>query len=473
MIKKWKIIAVILMTFAFIPAANAFGFLFVWLGATPALATALEASVYLHAGAYYAYDLFFAEKGADGKAAGSPVLTAKLSPTAARSNPDPTKFDDPAPGARDVTPKPVVPSGGSAVPPPDPALSADQCYTFTGAECSGTQAGVATLMTLSGNGDDPVTCGGYTTAYSYDGANIRYARTFTAGGCGYPAGYVENGLLGAPFVTTGTRNDVPSTSCPAGYVTSVDGCTLSNPAAVKKPTTTPCEVIRTATGLQTDAANPNCDGINVSGNTLQATSDTAVSFNADGSVSVSNPGGQTTFQMSGPNPDGSMTITGASRSGNPGAYVPGSTVGTSPTTACGGVGQPACSGTAGSTAGASGSCGGVGQPACSINDSGFDGLADPGAAGRSAFDAASAERDGSIANQTDTSSGLGLSFDWVPKPQFSQACEPIVINFMRSQISWNFCQYLPMLSEAMGYLFYIFSGLYIWQSFMRSRVGGC
>lgn len=461
--------------YAILPAA-----VFVWMGASTNMAAALEASLYIHAGAFAAYEFFFAEKGGDGKPTGTPMLTAKLSPSAARSNPDPASFNDPAPGARDVTPKTTV-SGSSSGGGSAPALvPGEQWYFNAGAGQWGYSTSAASVIAaVVGSGYSVGAC-----PIDPDGITARCAITRLSDGyqATWNASKVTNGTYscsGGAYVNGVGCTNAPTspspTTCPPGYTVSGTSCNLTDAAQVKKPTTTPCEILRTGAGLQTDSANPNCDGIQVSGNTLQAKSDTALSFNADGSVSVSNPNGQTTFQMSGPNADGSMSITGASRSGNPGSYTPGSSTGGGTSTACGGVGQPSCSGTGGATAGTSGggSCGGSGQPKCGIDDSGFNGLADPGAAGRSALDTASEGRGTAISNQTDTSSGLGLGFDWVPKPGgYTQACEPFVIHFMGASISWNFCAYLPLLAEVMGYLFYLFTGLYIWKSFMGSRVGG-
>lgn len=472
----------------------------IWLGqylaANATVAVAVEASIYIHAGAYLAYELFYAEKGADGKPTGKPPMTIKLSPSAVRANPDPTKYDSATGSSRDPTPKSIISPSSQAANDPNDAGSGGGTYwkssdmgqgqviggsasavtlqALTVSYCVGGYASLCELKQCTSSvvgGLDRYTCAAYAkpgTMSCSPGADGK-CMVGTVSSTKYigtppvvcPSGkYSQNGSACTDYAGQ-------STGCSAGYTfnTSTSTCNLTDATAVKKPANWPCEVLRTSTGLQVDKSNTNCDGVNLAGNSVSPSADTSVSFNADGSVSVSNPNGQTTFQLGTPNPDGSVPIIGATRSGNPASYTPG---GTSTPSSCGGVGQPACSGTGGSTAGSS-LCGGSGQPACSVTIAGFDGLGDPTASGKAALDTAANDRSNSLQNQTNRSSSLNILSDWVPKPQISTPCEPIVISFMRATFSWDFCKYLPLISQVMGYFFYIYAGLYIWKSFMNSN----
>lgn len=412
-------------------------------------------------------------------------MSIKLSPTGTRENPDPSKFDNPISGARDVTPKTSIPATATTNPNQTGVINGDTKFwgtTNNGNVVQSTSLEAAAKAVLNYNEKssyadiDPVATYGPTYSFSalqitasgsnptsytvlrtlYDSARptLSWPRTvYMKGASAFPTSNPD-------YTASGGQ------SCPAGYTlnSSTSSCTLSDPAAVKKPANWPCEILRTNTGLQVDKANPNCDGVTLAGNSVSPSPDTSVSFNADGSVSVSNPNGQTTFQLGTPNPDGSVPIIGATRSGNPSSYTPGST--TTPSS-CGGVGQPACSATGGSTAG-SGLCGGIGQPSCGVTVSGFDGLGDPTATGKAALDTASNDRSNTLVNQTKPNS-LNILSDWVPKPDITASCEPLVIPFMRATFTWDFCKYLPLLSQVMGYVFYIFAGMYIWKSFMGSN----
>ena len=466
---------------AMIPAA-----VFVWFGASTALATAIEASLYVHAAAFAIYEVYFAEKGSDGQPSGSPMLTVKISPSAARSNPDPSKFNDPAPGERDVTPKATVPAvaGGAS---PKPLVSGSLgLLSFCGGNgnaygstMSTVASACVSLLNRAWEGVSPkptysvLSCNesscemqrsafGDTAAFNFP---IDSRTVQIPAGMNCPSGAYD-------AVAGSCVADSSGTTCPAGYTKAADGsCSLTNPAAVKKPVSTPCEVLRTASGMQLDSANPNCEGLQLAGNALTV-GDQSVSFNADGSMSVANPSGQTTLQLGTPNSDGSVPVTGASRTGNPASHTPGSG-GSGSVPTCGGAGQPACSGTGGAPSGSGGSCGGTGQPKCSLDDSGFNGLGDPSAAGTSALGTALGDRENAIRDATDNGSNLNLGFDWVPKPgNWGVTCKPITIHWMRSTFQWDICPYLALASQAMGYMFYLFAGLYIWRSFISSNSGG-
>lgn len=473
---------------AIIPAA-----VFMWMGASTNMAMAIETSLYIHAGAFAVFDLFLAEKGSDGKPAGNPVLTVKLNPNASRSNPDPSRWDDPAPGERDVTPKleiAQVPGEGGASEPtqegqagyvgnsvnlgtiygssPEAMAQADANYAAS------TWGGIEGAPTYSVVGCGAGVCDLVQSASRYTSEPTYFTMLYSAAtipqgkGCG--TGVYADGF----GCVDGTEPG--GAGCPEGYASNGSNCTLTNPEAVKKPEGTPCEVLRTSSGLATDARNPACEPIQFQAHAL-AMSGQSVSINANNSVSVATPTGQTTLQLGNPNPDGSVPVLGASRSGNPAAYQPGSSSGGTggDVPSCGGPGQPACSSGGGDGAGSGGgggggSCGGPGQPACRINDDGFSGLGDPTSQGKQALDDAAAAREDALRNETDTGSSMGISFAWVPRPgNLSQECAPLPVQYGVFAFEWNWCPYLDLLKQAMGYLFYIFAGLYIWRSFMGSN----
>jgi hypothetical protein len=499
-IKKKLIIVLLIFSMLFVvQKAHSFIFLAVpWiattLGVTTQMATAIEVSLYVHGAALAAYGIFYATKGADGKPSGSPGMTVLLNPAAARANPDPAKFNDAAPGARDVTPKSSVSTVSGTSTDPNDAGSAGGTYWETGnfgqgtvkggsapgsalqvltaGYCVGGYASLCELRacttTVNGAGRDVYSCSGYAKpgtmgcSPQQDGkcyVGVVTATKFT----GTPAVTCSSGKFSQNNGACTSYPSPPSTACPAGYTYSNPWCTLSDSSLVKKPITQPCEILRTSSGFSRDSANPNCDSVPVSGNALSPSPDQSLSFNADGSLSMSNPSGTTTLQISPtPNGDGSVNVTGATRSGSPSAYAP---TDTPPSTTCGGVGQPSCSATGQS----GGSCGGAGQPKCSIDDSGFVGAADPTAAGRSNLDAAFGARTSSLTSGTDKSTSMGIDHFWVPKPGgFSQACEPIPIVARGISISINVCTYINLLSQLMGYLFYIFTGYMIWRAFMKT-----
>ena len=474
---------VILSAQALLPLAAAV----VWLGgvvtANASLATAVEASIYVHAGIFAAYELFFAQKDASGNASGTPPLTVILNPSAARTNPDPTKFDDPAAGARDVTPKAsatgtqtsVNTPAGQTVPTTIYCGDNNVCATSIAGYCAGQPPHASSFNGQSGSTSYQMGADGHCHAiFKFDSSSS----TVDLGALSDPKKSTANttSCPGISLVASAGKcpaSNFPETgpvTCPAGYATSTGTtCTLIDATAVKKPDTQPCEILRATTGMQLDAANPNCaqSGIQVQGNSVQLDSQ-SISINADGSISVATPTGQTTFQIGSYNSDGSVNITGVSRSGNPGAYVPsatsgsgsgtgtGTSTGTTTAPSCGGVGQAACS--SGSGTGGS-SCGAPGQPACTIDDSGFAGKTVSTADGVAGLDSYNAQRSDLL--NTIKGSVTTPDFGW-QLPVQSIACQPLQFGFFKGmQFQWNWCPYIPVIQQAMSFLAYCFTALYL------------
>lgn len=236
------------------------------------------------------------------QAPGSPGITIKLAPEAKRSNPDPSKFNDPAAGARDVTPKatqPVTP--GSAPSDPNDSGSGGGKYWQggpAGSVIGGSGYGVAYAALVSnycvGNyasgcelrncvtGSVDVglpepratyQCEGYATPGTMScspGADgkclVGYRNQYTSATqiAGTPPKVCGTGQYSVQGGACTSYPNGPST-CPVGYSMSTDGqsCNLTNAAAVKKPDTTPCEVLWDANGkaFTTDPANQNCSGL--------------------------------------------------------------------------------------------------------------------------------------------------------------------------------------------------------------------
>lgn len=62
-----------------------------------------------------------------------------------------------------------------------------------------------------------------------------------------------------------------------------------------------------------------------------------------------------------------------------------------------------------------------------------------------------------------------FSSDWLPRPNIAPGqCFPIPIHILNAKFSINICPWIALLSQAMGYLFYMFSALYIFRSFTNS-----
>lgn len=488
-LKLWIAVLVLACTVttahALLPIAGAIA----WLGgavtANAGLVTGIEASLYVHAGAYAIYSIFFAQKDSSGKPSGTPALEVKLNPSAKRANPDPSKFDDPANGARDVTPKASIapPAGGAdtALPPVGGRV---WCNYNNQGRCSPNYYGSTVVANSAGQALSELAKHKFNQLKAIYPTIVSYAPDYASGHADvgtspYPGGAYkitnENGSTSSNFfnVTVMEGELVESMSCvgtwiagqckqsqaacPPGYTASGSMCNLSNPAEVKKPDNWPCEVLRTSSGLQVDTANPNCAAVQVSGNTIQPTSDQAVSFNADNSVSISNPAGQTTINLGQPNADGSVPITGASRSGSPSSYTPG----TGGSTTCGGVGQPACSGTTNPGTGTGGSCGGAGQPACSIDDSGMAGKNADMTGANGALDQNTAERSGLFDKAKQ--SVITPTWGWT-MPVQAQSCQSLEFGqFGPLNFKLDWCKYLPLMQQAISFLAYCFTALFLFQ----------
>lgn len=311
------------------------------------------------------------------------------------------------------------------------------------------------------------------------------------------------------------------TACTPGYSLSGIGCVLVDPSLVRKPDGTPCEFVYKAGKFIPDPKNPACDG--KATNTISRSGcDLTTSFEK---MSMSCPSTNSTLEMtptqlSGTSEAGSFSVPAAvdengvytvSVTANLGIPPPsdkitvdfygsvnggawgcidghckdttntgstgGSTGGTTGGSTGGSTGGDG-SGTGGTTGDGSGSGTGDGSTgtgdasggSTSIDDSGFAGADGKlgEALGKSQGDANTAE-DGLMNKVTEQFNQLdSIGFSWVPIPRNFAACRPIPVTAFGSTFEWNFCPYVTPLAEAMGYLFYLFTGLYLFRLFADS-----
>lgn len=296
---------------------------------------------------------------------GERALEVQLSPGAKRENPDPSKFDDPVAGARDVTPKSSVAATEDNSAPMSNLVNGGSAYGVNVPGKGYTQASsLAALQNYYTTMQDScgpnchwelTDCGpsGNNTACHLWFVNVTWQTTRG------DAGWV---VFGAPSTYTGANcngfmrdgnceaNLPPPVTCPAGYTKSGTSCSLTAPAEVKKPTTTPCQILYEAStkSMMIDNANPNCDGASelVSNGqfTVQSSADTSsvsVKPNGDGGFDVtqSDGAGKSTTVHTGPydSVGGGYPITSVSTT------VPAGSGDGQGGTACGIPGKPACS----------------------------------------------------------------------------------------------------------------------------------
>ena len=322
---------------AFVPALAVW--LLVNIGGDTILITDLVAGMtgFLSGAAWYDCNKFSLAPVCTNKSGSTPAgsapaasFTVSLNPNAKRSNPDPTKFNDPVGSARDVTPKstvsPSTPVDSSTMSSGAPYFSA--IYSIynpnTGGYDSNVVAGPSALDVTRA----AVTLAGYTVSadlgctslnpgdymYSPGGATCSFS-TVGYGNTGNTAVYHASGspadcAAGQSYTAAnGCIGSGQPVVCPPGYISSNGSCSLQNAQAVQKPSSTPCEVLfdPNSANFLSDPANPNCsaDGT-VAGGTF--TSPSA----SDGSTLSVSTNGAAGFDVTKTNADGSSTtlITG-------------------------------------------------------------------------------------------------------------------------------------------------------------------
>ncbi|WP_308924619.1 hypothetical protein [Janthinobacterium sp. J1-1] len=237
-----------------------------------------------------------------------PSLTVNLQPDAKRENPNPAKFNDPAPGKRDVTPKQTIAASGKGPPPtaqgiPGVPIGPGDIGVLTQAprESNVGVAGVDPAVQLAQyNGSvsrsGPVTgievvpqkapappkaipfialhttCAATSDCVTAIRANEQYLRQYNGGK------YINTAVIdcctGASYKYVSIAylydqaTDV-TLACDSGYTGSgkdVNGnyrCSLTDATEVKKPLDTTCEMLfdPATKQIMTDPANPGCAGI--------------------------------------------------------------------------------------------------------------------------------------------------------------------------------------------------------------------
>lgn len=277
-------------------------------------------------------------------------LIADLRPAAVRPNPDPVKFNDPVSPARDVTPKSTY-SLSAAYPQAGTINSIGLASLDTEVVLySVPNAGYANQMTFLTPSNKV-----------YPGSPYSNYASWTV-----PAG---NGSLSGTSLTIYYKFQSVQLTCDNGYTLSGSNCVLSTPTAVKKPSTTPCQVLfdPSTKSFQFDAANARCDGL--ASTFVSSDGKLRVSDNQGASTSVS-PRGDGGFDVVKTKSDGSWKgVATAPFDANQGGYpITGTSSGAGPSTnpdpGAGGTiggGSPGGSGTGSGTTGTgSGDCSGYG-----------------------------------------------------------------------------------------------------------------
>lgn len=294
------------------------------------------------------------------------ALEVRLQPDAKRENPDPAKFNDPTSGSRDVTPKQTVVgeeggsttdsnlvAGGTSVSfmsntrKASSLASAKARYEAIANESTGA---LHYYLTNCSNTTGSTTCEVWKVWTDWHAADIPAAYTGSIASFGAPTAYTGPDCAGTLEFGECVGNPPGVSTCPAGYANSSGTCTLTDAAQVKKPITTPCQVLYDAASksMLFDSANPNCDGASdlVSNGkfTVPSTADTSsvtVATNGDNGFDVSKTDGQGT----------TMTIHTGPYDGVGGGYPITSSTSTKPTGSdpdgtgdgCGIAGKPICS----------------------------------------------------------------------------------------------------------------------------------
>lgn len=187
--------------------------------------------------------------------AGAKPIQVKLNPDSKRVNPNPVKWDDPAASARDVTSKTTYklamdyatkPGNGSLA-----AIAGGSVGVTKYANSDGTTATEADVIDISG----------YSGSDALKDSAAKAATSGSHSGWSWSCCYVQQSGVGA---TRALWYRTVSMSCDAGYTKQADGsCLKTDDGAVKKPDTTPCEVLYDGTTgkFSYDAKNPNCAGV--------------------------------------------------------------------------------------------------------------------------------------------------------------------------------------------------------------------
>ncbi|MBI2779420.1 MAG: hypothetical protein HYX62_06530 [Gammaproteobacteria bacterium] len=417
------------------------------------IAKTAEIGTYVAGGGLFLVDyLFFSDDAPKTNNAQTPAtITIALKKNQPRQTPTDGKWDPPSPGSIDPTPKPTFPAGGGHPSMPSTWAAVVQ----DGGAGSRTYFDGATnhLVVVKTLNDSFPTL-------NYDFQRCGQASTVA------PPGYAPTPVFCLDVNVAGTvrtyavwdKTEFPV--CPPGTTQSGNTCTTVNAAAVPKPTSIPCEVTKLGDGTwQVDPKNPNCAALQPS--ITQASGSLTVTQSVDKTLQVQDGPGDTKIITQ---RDGAITrtiTTGQFYSTNNAYPV------TNVTESSGG--NTGGSGTSGGTTGTgTGNCGGQGQPRCGvdIDDSGFNGK-DLTLASQNAELAANDQSIKDKVLSVTSSNQHGISWLWRPDiPRV--ACENYDFGLGTRFITFDFCKTFAIIREGLGWLLYVFLGIYLFELFTSS-----
>lgn len=405
-------------------------------------------------------------------------LIVKLKQDEPRMNPDPTRWNDPTPGAIDPTPKtsytntdvasyPVIPGSYNQV-LDDMGAPSQKYYRETNTGSTQYRDLASKVWYTHSNGQYDYNGPTQFPTKDDQGRSSVYYRQTSASPCGTTSGTYgqANYIVYPPCQYQQVYSKQVNISCADGFVASGSQCLLANAANAKKPAGTPCEVVRLSNGTwDLDAKNPECATFtatnylkSISASKIRAAvdQDTYVDIDALPSggrqIDVYDASAKRTFVTGpyDPQTDGfgiqTISDSGAPPNSNSGAGTGSGTSGT-----------------------AVGSCGGTGQPACGIDDAGFDGKATDGNGLLGKITA----NDQSITDKLNSTSATdthGINWSWIPVvPRV--ACTPFQFGTGAHSMTFDLCETFSVIRQALGWLLYILTAWGLFDLFTQGTSG--
>ncbi|MEC5386734.1 hypothetical protein VVD49_13450 [Uliginosibacterium sp. H3] len=393
----------------------------------------------------------------------SPNLRAKinLTPSAARGNPNPKRWDT---SGKDVSPKSSFPVS-------------DRYPTMA-------SSWPAVVQDIGGSGVKKYANG---TA-GYRQVTVSTVKETSMGTVAFQGTVVVGSQPAALYYVWDKPVSEPADcSSSPGYSLVGVNCVLTTPADVKKPADVPCEVLLGSSGFETDPVNPNCDNSQV-----KTTGDlkTVTLESVDGSkteVRKSTGGG---LQILTTSPDNSWNTVetapyDAGQGGFPivssskGTGTPPVSAGTTPSP---GTGSSGGSSSAGSSPGSGsgggtnglGDCGSSSTP-CAVRVVNEDGVSSPSWDGVQSASLADQYQSRVDAQRSDDH---GISWSgFFPDLWFGAdpvPCVPMNLNMGAFAFNFDFCnnQFLIMMKKIAEWLMYVGTVFYIWRRFLSAEVEG-
>ncbi|NOT98681.1 MAG: hypothetical protein HOO97_06260 [Sideroxydans sp.] len=291
---------------------------------------------------------------------------------------------------------------------------------------------------------------------------------------------------------TATNNGVVTSAntCPLGSTLSGGICNVTNPALVRKPGDTPCEIIRTGNTIAVDSLNPACDSVLLPDGAKSTITPNSITINhPDGSVDqvTLNPiSGNTTVITSKPNPD-NTTTTNTTDISAPSGPANGGQSQNPP--AVSGNGSRTDNGTGSQAGTGPGTAPGKGSGTCTDCAKEVTLQATNGLLGsiKNSVDGASFTVPTGSNPTADIQKGIDEmnkeptkpTINWVPSilPANSMACHPLPVSIGFSKVgatateNIDICSQLDILNQFFGYLFMVGSTVYVFKCFARGNQG--